>query len=224
VGHSLAKSETEWLGLAEYLMRQVPSADAIVETKLPNLSVLPRGRLDARDVVEFEKAMHAPGVLRTALDDLDSSYDYTVIDTPSGLGMITRAALAAADYLLVPLQAHALGIRSVTQLLRVVDHVREGDNPRLEVLGFLPTMVELTTPESLDVMTTAWSTLTGVLDTTVPRSPVFLTASHEGLPASFLGGKPTPEARRFEHLAIELETRMNVTPGEDDEQPRRELV
>jgi chromosome partitioning protein len=175
-------------------------------------------------VIEFEKAMHAPGVLRTALDDFASGFDYLVIDTPSGLGMITRAALGAADYLLVPLQAQTLAIRSVTQLLRVVEHVRETENKRLELLGFLPTMVELASTESLDVMTTAWSMLAGVLDTTVPRSEIFATASHAGLPVAFLGGRIRPEARRFEHLAMELETLMSANLEGDDEQPRRELV
>ncbi len=224
ISHSLAKAETEWLGLAEYLMRQVPATDAVVETKLPGLSILPRGGLDARDVVEFEKAMHAAGVLRSALDAFDADFEYTIVDTPSGLGMITRAALAATDYVLVPLQAHSLAMRSVTQLLRVVEQVQSDENPRLELLGFLPTMVELQVPESLDVMTAAWSTLAGVLDTAVPRSPIFATASHAGLPIAFLGGAPRPEARRFEHLAIELETRLSTGMGGDDEQPRRELV
>jgi chromosome partitioning protein len=224
IGHSLAKGETEWLGLAEYLMKQVPREDAVIETKLPGLSVVPRGRLDARDTMEFEKAIHAPGVLRAALDELDEGFDYTIVDTPSGLGMISRAALASADYLLAPLQAQTLAIRTITQLLRVVEHVRETDNPRLELLGFLPTMVEIQALESLDVMTTAWSTLANVLDTTVPLSSTFATASHEGLPVAFLGGRLRPEARRFEYLAIELETRMNALTGGEDEQPRRELV
>ena len=63
VGLSLGRGETEWRGLADCLMGEVQLTDAVVDTKLQHLSLLPRGRLNPVDACEFEVALESPGVL-----------------------------------------------------------------------------------------------------------------------------------------------------------------
>jgi len=225
VGLSLDRDEMSFSGVAEVLMNKERLEDVLVQTKLPTLSLLPRGRLDPCDVTEYEKVLHAEGVLRDLLAELAGMFEYVLLDTPSGLGMVTRAALGASDYVLAPFQAETLALRSMSQLLRVIDRVRDQENAKLTLLGILPTMVELTKPPSLEVMGTVWSGFGGVLDTMIPRADAFAEASQRGIPVGFAGGKRPPEARRFDMLVTELENRISeAATGGEDEQPQRELL
>lgn len=204
IGLSLARGETELAGIADLLAGAAGPGEAVRQTKLPGLSLLPRGRLDPVDVCEFEEALRGGGHLESALSQTGAGFDLVVIDTPSGLGPVTRAALAASDFVLVPFQAEALALRSVSQVLRVIEHVRQEENPRLSLLGFLPTMVDKGNAGSLSVLGEIWS-LDGVLETVVPRVEAFAEASRKGLPVAFLPGPVSPEARRFDLLAAEVE-------------------
>jgi chromosome partitioning protein len=214
---ALAKGDTELPGLAELLMGQVPVEEAVYPTKLTGLSLLARGRLDPADFVEYEQALFSPGALEGALAKADQDQDVVVIDTPSGLGLVTRASLQCADYVVVLLQAEALALRSLHQALRVVEHVRGAENPRLNLLGILATMVDKNLPGTHGILGEMWNGFPGVLETIVPRSESFAVASGSGVPIAFLSGATNPEARRFVVLADELEERMKRLGGEPAE-------
>ena len=143
IGLSLAKGEREWTGLAEVLLAGMPLDSVLVQTKMPALPILPRGRLDAVDVREYEILLNSPARVAELVAQLAADRQYVIIDCPSGLGIITRAALASSGFALVPLQAEPLALRSIGQVLRVIEHVRQQENPSLRLLGLLPTMVEL---------------------------------------------------------------------------------
>lgn len=227
IGLSLAKGETALAGLADLLSGAATPAEAVLSTRLPGLSLLPRGRLDAIDVCEFEEALRVPGVLDEALGRVEEGIDLVILDTPSGLGFATRAALSSADFVLVPFAAETLALRSVSQVFRVIDHVRQTENPRLSLLGILPTMVEKGKPISFAILGEIWNGFGGVLESIVPRVDTFHEASRRGLPVSFLPGPLSPEARRFELLAAEVEMQIRrLTPGAapEEERPQRELL
>lgn len=227
IGHALARGDTELVGLTDLLMGQIGREEAVLPTRTPRLSLLPRGRLDPADTMEYELALAHPGVLRDALGGLDGRFELTLLDTPSGVGIVTRAALAAADLALLPVQAEPLALRSLSQTLRVLDRVRGAENPRLELLGIVATMVDRDDEASKAVMNEIWNGFAGVTDTSVPRAEVFRRATLQGLPVGFLGGRPSPEARRFELLAAELEGVMQQLeqPKEgENERPARALL
>lgn len=227
IGHALARGDTELVGLTDLLMGQIGADEAKLPTRVANLTLLPRGRLDPAEVCEYELALASGQILKRALDPIDASFDLTLIDTPSGVGIVTRAALALADYAVVPFQAEALALRSISQVLRAVDRVRATDNPRLELLGIVPTMVDREDDASLAVMADIWNGFAGVTETSIPRASIFARASLAGLPVGFLAGRPPPEARRFDLLAIELEGMMaELSPRKDkeDERPARALL
>ncbi len=227
IGLSLAKGEGEWTGLAEVLLAGLPLDQVLVQTRVPALSILPRGRLDAVDVREYEILLNSPAKLADLVAQLGDGRQYVIVDCPSGLGIVTRAALASSGFALVPLQAEPLALRAVGQVLRVIDHVQKQENPALRLLGILPTMVELRKDTSLNVMGTVWAELAGVLDTAIPRGEAFARAIELGLPVSFMGGRTPPEARRFEILADEIErliAELTGAAGEDHEKVQRQLV
>lgn len=227
IGLSLAKSDTEWTGVAEYLVEKYPLENAIIKTKLPFLSILPRGRLDPLDIGIYEEVLHSTNALQDILANVEGAFRYIIIDTPSGLGLVTRSVMSASNFTLVPLQAEPLSLRCIEQTLRVIKHVREHENADLRLLGILATMVQLHQDTSFQVMKSVWSSLTGVLETYIPRADVFYIASEKGLPVAFLGGKYPPEALRFELLATEIENliqELGGVTGEADGRQQRELL
>jgi chromosome partitioning protein len=80
--------------------------------------------------------------LRVGLDKVAGDYDWILIDCPPTLGVLTVGALAAADGVLIPLQAETLSHRGVGQLLDTIHDVRTYVNPQLRITGVLPTMFD----------------------------------------------------------------------------------
>lgn len=83
-------------------------------------------------------------LLREALQDVESKYDYCIIDSPPTLGVITLMALTAADGLIIPLQCDYMPLDAVAQLMNTVNIVRQRMNPQLNVTGVLLTFWDRT--------------------------------------------------------------------------------
>lgn len=81
-------------------------------------------------------------ILKQYLSMLQQSYDYILIDCMPSLGMLTVNALAAADSVLIPVQAQYLPAKGLEQLLQTVKRVRRQINPELSIEGILLTMVD----------------------------------------------------------------------------------
>jgi len=224
IGLFLDQPDTHWGGLAEVLATGAAVDGLLVQTSLPALSILPRGRLDPVEVADYELELGRPGRLDGVLGQVERDFELVLLDTPSGLGPVTRAALETSHWALLPLQAEPVALRSAAQTLRVLDHVRRHHNPELRLLGIVPTMVMLSDDTSLDVMGTLWSGFGGVTETVIPRAEVFARSSAEGVPVGFLGGRMPPEARRFAALADEIEARFGDGMGGDDDRQQRRLV
>jgi chromosome partitioning protein len=119
-------------------------------------------------------------VLRAAVADLDE-YDWVLLDCPPSLGVLTVAALTAADAVLIPLQCETLSHRGVGQLLDTVHDVRRFTNPHLEVLGVLPTLYDGRTNHARAVLDTIAETYgLAVLEPPVPKTIRFAEAPAAG--------------------------------------------
>ncbi len=79
--------------------------------------------------------------LQKALEKSDD-YDFILIDCPPALGLLTINSLAAANWVLIPVQAEYYAMEGLSQLLNVVQRVREGINTKLELLGVVVTMYD----------------------------------------------------------------------------------
>jgi len=223
---ALGRGETEQPGLAELLLGQVEPTEALLHTQQTGLTILPRGRLDPADSCEYEQALFRPGVLEGALSRTENEADLVVLDAPAGLGLVTRAALLVSDFVLVPFQTHVLSLRSVGQVLRVVEYVEAHENPRLRLLGILPTLVEEGKSPSAAVLAEVWNGFP-VLASHVPYAEAILHASHRGLPVAFFAGRASEEARRFDQLAEEVEIlleRLSRGVDANDESRQREFL
>ena len=227
IGLALAKGDAELRGLADVFAGVVSADDALLRTKLPTLSLLPRGRLDPNDVVLFEETLATGDTFERLIHKVEREFDVVILDTPSGLGRVPKVALGVSDFVLIPLQAEPLAFRTLPMLLRVIDHVRQTENPRLQLLGIAPTMVDVKKEPSRSVLESLWADFGGVLDAHIPRSDIFAVASQKGLPAAFLSGATPPEVRRVDMLAAEVENLMeqlSLDEGGVHVQPERSLL
>lgn len=84
--------------------------------------------------------VEAQGVLRDFLEEARGGYDVVLVDCPPNLHLCSWAALAASDYLVVPLQPEDYGAQGIADVLESLARVREAGYP-VELLGYLITMV-----------------------------------------------------------------------------------
>ena len=101
--------------------------------------------------VSLVNVMSRERVLKEYIDSVKHNYDYVLIDCMPSLGMLTVNALAAADRLVIPVQAQYLSAKGLEQLLQTVNKVRRQINPKLKIDGILLTMVDGRTNYARDI-------------------------------------------------------------------------
>ena len=122
-------------------------------------------------------------ILRQVLNEIGKPYDFILLDCMPSLGMLTINALAAADSVLIPVQAHYLPAKGLEQLLQTISKVRRQINPDLRIEGVLLTMVDSRTNYARDISNLIRETYGGklkVFATDIPLSVRAAEISAEG--------------------------------------------
>ncbi|HQF43799.1 MAG TPA: ParA family protein, partial [Ignavibacteriaceae bacterium] len=81
-------------------------------------------------------------LLKNALNEISSDYDYILIDCPPSLGLLTLNALTAADSVLIPVQCEYFALEGLGQLLNTINIVKKHFNKDLAIEGVLLTMFD----------------------------------------------------------------------------------
>lgn len=122
-------------------------------------------------------------VLKEYLESVKRDYDFVLLDCSPSLGMLTINAMAAADTLLIPVQASYLPAKGLEQLLQTVNKVRRQINPKLKIEGILLTMVDARTNDAKEIselIRNAYGGKIKVYYTEIPRSVRASEISKEG--------------------------------------------
>lgn len=133
--------------------------------------------------VSLVSAMNRERIIKQLLEPLKKEYDYILLDCMPSLGMLTVNALAAADNVLIPVQAQYLSAKGLEQLLQTVNKVRRNINPKLRIEGILLTMVDSRTnyaKEISSLIREAYGSKLKVFQTDIPRSVRAAEISAEG--------------------------------------------
>ncbi|HEY97376.1 MAG TPA: ParA family protein [Dehalococcoidia bacterium] len=172
-----------------------PSIEQIaLNTDNPAIDIVPsnielsQAQLDLVGIPERES------ILKEIIRPVRYSYDYILIDCLPSLGLLTINALAAADKVLIPLQADFLAMKGLALLLHTIIEVKEKLNHDLEILGILFTMTNprtLHSREVIDVTKRAFGSRIKVFENTVPTSVRFKEAPAAGM--SILTYAPTSD-------------------------------
>jgi len=102
--------------------------------------------------VTLVNTMSRETILREYLNSVRDRYDVILLDCCPSLGMLTINALAAADDVLIPMQAHYLSIKGMEQLIRTISNVKRKINPGLDIAGILITMADMRTNYSREII------------------------------------------------------------------------
>lgn len=91
-------------------------------------------------------------ILKDKLAEIKSDYDFIFIDTPATVNLMVINALAAADGVIIPMQQHFLSMDSLAQILKFINKIKDKANPELQILGIVPTIVEIYTTHNKRVL------------------------------------------------------------------------
>jgi chromosome partitioning protein len=192
-------------GVSSYdLLDGAPLAELAMHTRFPNLDLVPAKPDLAGAVVELARRDDADRYLAEALANATGDWDFVFLDCPPSLGPLTVNALAAADRVLVPVQAEYYALEGLAQLVESVNLIRTRLNPRLRIGGVLLTMVDGRTRLAADVSEEVRRHFGDlVFSTVVPRSVRLAEAPSHGLPV-IAYDRRSPGADAYWKVAMEL--------------------
>ncbi|WP_295753894.1 AAA family ATPase [uncultured Oscillibacter sp.] len=133
--------------------------------------------------VTLVNTMSRETILREYLNSVREQYDVILLDCCPSLGMLTINALAAADQVLIPMQAHYLSIKGLEQLIRTISNVKRKINPGLEIAGILITMADLRTTysrEIIELLRNSYGDKLRIFNSIIPQSIRAAETSAEG--------------------------------------------
>jgi len=136
----VARDEVEGGSLYEVLLDGRPLREVIRRTELKFLDLAPASRHLVGAEIELAGAEGRELRLRRALAPVARDYEFTVIDCPPSLGVLTLNGLVAAQGVIIPLQCEYYALEGLADVLRTIDLVKEGPNPGLAVDGIVLTM------------------------------------------------------------------------------------
>jgi chromosome partitioning protein len=132
----------------DVLTREVTIREAILETAVPRLHIVPSTMDLSGFELEIAQERDRAYRLRDALASLNTNanggaeYNYVLIDCPPSLNLVTVNAMAASNAILVPLQCEFFALEGLSQLLKTVEQVRTSLNPGLTIHGIVLTMYD----------------------------------------------------------------------------------
>lgn len=190
--------------------------DAVVESFIPNLYVMPSSAGLAAAEVELATAAGRERMLSDRLSQLDPSFSFVLIDCPPSFGLLSLNALVAAHRVLIPLQCEYYALEGLVFLLDNVLKVKKAFNPKLCVAGILLTMYDKRSMLSGQIEADVRRNLGyKVLRTVIPRNVKIAEAPSHGKPILFYDIR-CAGAIAYMELTKEFLARMDNNGGEKD--------
>jgi chromosome partitioning protein len=194
----------------DVLMGDAPAEQVILPTEIELLSLLPGSKNLTGANIELAGAEDRAIRLRRALEPIQASYDLVILDCPPALDLLTLNALAAADTLIVPMQAEYFALEGVSELISTLERVRAAFNPTLTIEGVLLTMYDDRTNLAQQVTETLREYFKERLfRTVIPRNVRLAEAPSHGKPVALYDARSRGTEAYFE-LAGEFIARNGI--------------
>lgn len=175
----------------------------VIRTVRQNLDLVPANIDLSGATVELMDEISRESILKRALLNLKKDYDFILVDCPPNLGLLTLNALTAADLVIVPVQTEYLAMRSIKELMSIIDKVRERTNPKLD-MKLLCTMFDRRTIHGRDVIEELREVFGHqVFDTVITRTIKFADAS-VAAETILTYAKNSEAAEQYRNLAKEV--------------------
>lgn len=141
-GLNFAPDNEEKRTLYELMIGQISVEDALIQTEIGNLHMIPSHINLVGVEIEMLDADNRETILKRVIAPVRDVYDYIIIDCSPSLGLITVNALAAADSVIIPVQPEFFALEGLGKLLQTIRIVQNGVNIQLTIEGFLITMFD----------------------------------------------------------------------------------
>ena len=178
---------------------------------IDNLWLLPAD-LDLSGVeIDLATRIGRENRLKLALEQAVGHFDVVIIDTPASLGLLTVNALAAANWVLIPIQAEFYALEGMGQLINAIREVQKAINPELKMFGIALTMVQTNSNLGETVAEQARKHFGDrVFETAIQRSVAIAEAPLEGAPIVIAKkpNKSNPGSKAYWDLAKEVDARI----------------
>ena len=179
----------EGVSLYPCLIGQRQIADMIQPTPYENLNVIPSEVNLSGSEIDLAHRPDRLQVVRNVLQAIRDAnvFDYILLDCPPSLGILMTSTLAAADGILVPMQAEYYALEGLGVMQDLIARLKtNGANPDLELNGILMTMVNANTRLSQDVIAEVREHFgEKVFETMIPRNVRTSEAPSYGQPVVF---------------------------------------
>jgi len=186
----------------------LPASEVLVSTGVANLDLLPSNIELSAIEMQLVSEVGREQALQVALKPLMDTYDYIIIDCQPSLGLLTVNALAASDGCIVPLETEYFALRGLALLTQTVEKIKSRINPRLEIIGILPTMYDPRTVHGREVLERVEEAFGDkVFETVIVRTVKFPETTAAGSPITEYAPK-SPAAKAYKRLARELITKF----------------
>jgi chromosome partitioning protein len=135
-------SDQRELTAYDLVLSDIDTNEAIQKTAVPKLDVVPATIDLSGAEIEMVSLMKREFRLKNALEKIENTYDYILIDCPPSLGLLTLNALVASHGVLIPLQCEFYALEGLSHLMRTIELVRANLNPELAIQGIVLTMYD----------------------------------------------------------------------------------
>jgi chromosome partitioning protein len=129
-------------GLYDCLVNGINPSEIILNTKSPNLNILPSHIDLVGAEIEMISLKEREYVFKKMLRDIADDYDYILIDCSPSLGLLTLNALTASDSVIIPVQCEYFALEGLGKLLNTIKIVQNRLNKSLDIEGILLTMYD----------------------------------------------------------------------------------
>lgn len=126
----------------ECIVNEVSPADIILQTKTPNLYLLPSHIDLVGAEIEMINLPNREKMAKQVIDQIKDEYEFIIIDCSPSLGLVTVNMLTASDSVIIPVQCEYFALEGLGKLLNTIKIVQNRLNPELEIEGILLTMYD----------------------------------------------------------------------------------
>jgi chromosome partitioning protein len=182
MGSGIDKREVE-LSVYDVLLESATVKEAAVKADKCGYDVLSANRELAGAEVELVQLAHRDQRLRSALAEVDSDYDFVLIDCPPSLSMLTLNGFCSANGVIVPMQCEYFALEGLTDLVNTIKQVHANLNKDLKIIGLLRVMYDPRITLQVQVSDQLKAHFGNkVFDTVIPRNVRLAEAPSYGLP------------------------------------------
>ncbi len=208
------------LGILDIINGKCNPEEAVQKTKDDSMSILGIGELSSTDISLLEDKARS-GELGSIIKELSTLYQYVVIDTPAGVGVIVSSLMRVTDEIITVINSRSFSLKSLPIFLRMIKEIKENHNKDLDLNGVIINMFRSDSEFEKNILEQIKKIFPKEIfyNTIIPFSNHFEKASIYSVPISMIS-RGNVASRPFIELAIELKEReINNITGDNNEDP-----